>query len=104
MYGGYPGGQAEYARVPFADIGPLKVPDSLTDEQVLFRSDILPHRLHGGRQLPDQTGRHDRGVGLRARPSVRHQEPIFSGPSGSSRSIASPNASSWPPCKAALRR
>jgi threonine dehydrogenase-like Zn-dependent dehydrogenase len=42
MYGGYPGGQAEYARVPFADVGPLKVPDSLTDEQVLFLSDILP--------------------------------------------------------------
>jgi hypothetical protein len=42
MYGGYPGGQAEYARVPFADIGPLKVPDSLTDEQVLFLSDIFP--------------------------------------------------------------
>ena len=42
MYGGYPGGQAEYARIPFADIGPLKVPDSLTDEQVLFLSDIFP--------------------------------------------------------------
>jgi threonine dehydrogenase-like Zn-dependent dehydrogenase len=42
MYGGYPGGQAEYARVPFADIGPLKVPDSLSDEQVLFLSDIFP--------------------------------------------------------------
>jgi threonine dehydrogenase-like Zn-dependent dehydrogenase len=42
MYGGYPGGQAEYARVPFADVGPLKVPDSLTDEQVLFLSDIFP--------------------------------------------------------------
>ena len=42
MYGGYPGGQAEFARVPFADIGPLKVPDSLTDEQVLFLSDIFP--------------------------------------------------------------
>jgi threonine dehydrogenase-like Zn-dependent dehydrogenase len=42
MYGGYPGGQAEYARVPFADIGPLKVPDTLTDEQVLFLSDIFP--------------------------------------------------------------
>src|SRR2546423_13925392 len=42
MYGGYPGGQAEYARVPFADIGPLKVPDNLTDEQVLFLSDIFP--------------------------------------------------------------
>jgi threonine dehydrogenase-like Zn-dependent dehydrogenase len=42
MYGGYPGGQAEYARVPFADVGPLKVPDTLTDEQVLFLSDIFP--------------------------------------------------------------
>jgi threonine dehydrogenase-like Zn-dependent dehydrogenase len=42
MLGGYPGGQAEYARVPFADIGPLKVPDSLSDEQVLFLSDIFP--------------------------------------------------------------
>jgi threonine dehydrogenase-like Zn-dependent dehydrogenase len=42
MYGGYPGGQAEYVRVPFADIGPIKVPDSLTDEQVLFLSDIFP--------------------------------------------------------------
>src|SRR3954469_24448583 len=42
MYGGYPGGQAEYARVPFSDVGPLKVPQSLGDEQVLFLSDILP--------------------------------------------------------------
>jgi threonine dehydrogenase-like Zn-dependent dehydrogenase len=42
MYGGYPGGQAEFVRVPFADVGPLKVPDSLTDEQVLFLSDIFP--------------------------------------------------------------
>jgi threonine dehydrogenase-like Zn-dependent dehydrogenase len=42
MMGGYAGGQAEYARVPFADIGPLKVPDGLTDEQVLFLSDIFP--------------------------------------------------------------
>jgi threonine dehydrogenase-like Zn-dependent dehydrogenase len=42
MTGGYAGGQAEYARVPFADVGPLKVPDSLSDEQVLFLSDIFP--------------------------------------------------------------
>jgi threonine dehydrogenase-like Zn-dependent dehydrogenase len=42
MYGGYAGGQAEYARVPFADVGPIKVPDSLSDEQVLFLSDIFP--------------------------------------------------------------
>jgi threonine dehydrogenase-like Zn-dependent dehydrogenase len=42
LLGGYPGGQAEYARVPFADVGPLKVDDGLSDEQVLFLSDILP--------------------------------------------------------------
>jgi threonine dehydrogenase-like Zn-dependent dehydrogenase len=42
MLGGYAGGQAEYARVPFADVGPLKVPEELDDEQVLFLSDIFP--------------------------------------------------------------
>jgi threonine dehydrogenase-like Zn-dependent dehydrogenase len=42
MLGGYAGGQAEYARVPFADVGPLKIPNGFTDEQVLFLSDILP--------------------------------------------------------------
>lgn len=42
MYGGYAGGQAEYVRVPFADVGPYKVPSGLSDEQVLFLSDILP--------------------------------------------------------------
>ena len=42
LYGGYAGGQAEYVRVPFADVGPFKVPNHLTDEQVLFLSDILP--------------------------------------------------------------
>jgi len=42
MLGGYAGGQAEYARVPFADVNPLKVPEELDDEQVLFLSDILP--------------------------------------------------------------
>ena len=42
LYGGYAGGQAEYVRVPKANVGPLKVPDVLNDEQVLFLSDILP--------------------------------------------------------------
>jgi threonine dehydrogenase-like Zn-dependent dehydrogenase len=42
LYGGYAGGQAEYARVPFADVGPIKVPDDLSDEQVLFLSDVFP--------------------------------------------------------------
>lgn len=42
MMGGYAGGQAEYARVPYADYGPIKIPDSLSDDQVLFLSDIFP--------------------------------------------------------------
>jgi threonine dehydrogenase-like Zn-dependent dehydrogenase len=42
MMGGYAGGQAQYVRVPFADIGPLKVPDGIADERVLFLSDIFP--------------------------------------------------------------
>jgi threonine dehydrogenase-like Zn-dependent dehydrogenase len=42
LLGGYAGGQAEYARVPFADVGPIKIPDNLDDEQVLFLSDIFP--------------------------------------------------------------
>jgi threonine dehydrogenase-like Zn-dependent dehydrogenase len=42
MLGGFAGGQAEYARVPFADIGTLKIPDGLPDEKVLFISDIFP--------------------------------------------------------------
>ncbi|WP_312764930.1 zinc-dependent alcohol dehydrogenase [Stutzerimonas balearica] len=42
LTGGYPGGQAEYVRVPYADVGPVVVPDGLTDEQVLFLGDILP--------------------------------------------------------------
>jgi threonine dehydrogenase-like Zn-dependent dehydrogenase len=42
MMGGFAGGQAEYARVPFADVGPLKIENGFTDEQVLFLSDIFP--------------------------------------------------------------
>jgi len=42
LLGGYSGGQAEYARVPFADVDHIKVPDGMPDEQVLFLSDIFP--------------------------------------------------------------
>jgi threonine dehydrogenase-like Zn-dependent dehydrogenase len=42
MLGGFAGGQGEYLRVPFADVGPIKIPSGLPDEQVLFLSDILP--------------------------------------------------------------
>jgi threonine dehydrogenase-like Zn-dependent dehydrogenase len=42
MMGGYAGGQAEYLRVPFADVAPIKIPDGIPDEKVLFLSDIFP--------------------------------------------------------------
>lgn len=42
MYGGYAGGQAQYLRVPFADVGPIVIPEHLPDEKVLFLSDIFP--------------------------------------------------------------
>ncbi len=45
--GGYAGGQAEYLRVPYANVGPLKVPEDLSDEQVLFLTDILPTAYWG---------------------------------------------------------
>jgi threonine dehydrogenase-like Zn-dependent dehydrogenase len=56
MLGGYAGGQAEYARVPFADVGPLKVPEDLTDEQVLFLSDIFPTGYMGAEMCDIQRG------------------------------------------------
>jgi threonine dehydrogenase-like Zn-dependent dehydrogenase len=56
MLGGYPGGQAEYARVPFADVGPLVVDDDLTDEQVLFLSDIFPTGYMGAELCDIQPG------------------------------------------------
>ena len=42
LFGGYAGGQAQYARIPFADVGPIKIPDGLPDEKVLFLSDVFP--------------------------------------------------------------
>lgn len=56
MLGGFAGGQAEYARVPFADVGPLKVPAGLTDEQVLFLSDIFPTGYMGAEMCAIERG------------------------------------------------
>ncbi len=56
MTGGYAGGQAEYARVPFADVGPLKIESDLTDEQVLFLTDILPTGYMGAEMCGIQPG------------------------------------------------
>ncbi len=57
LYGGYAGGQAEYVRVPFADVGPIKIPEGLPDEKVLFLSDILPRAT-----WPRKTARSGRGT------------------------------------------
>ena len=56
LYGGYAGGQAEYARVPFADVGPLKIDSDLTDEEVLFLSDIFPTGYMAAENCSIQTG------------------------------------------------
>ena len=56
MLGGFAGGQAEYARVPFADVGPIKVPSYLSDEQVLFLSDILPTAYMGAEMCDIKAG------------------------------------------------
>jgi threonine dehydrogenase-like Zn-dependent dehydrogenase len=56
MTGGFAGGQAEYARVPFADVGPLKIENGFTDEQVLFLSDIFPTGYMGAEMCDIKPG------------------------------------------------
>jgi threonine dehydrogenase-like Zn-dependent dehydrogenase len=56
LTGGYAGGQAEYARVPFADVGTLLVPDELSDEQALFLSDIFPTGYMGAEMCDIKPG------------------------------------------------
>ena len=56
LTGGYAGGQAEYVRVPFADVGPIKIPAELPDEKVLFLSDIFPTGYMAAEQSNIQPG------------------------------------------------
>jgi threonine dehydrogenase-like Zn-dependent dehydrogenase len=56
LTGGYAGGQAEYARIPFADVGTLKVPEGMSDEQALFLSDIFPTGYMGAEMCNIQPG------------------------------------------------
>jgi threonine dehydrogenase-like Zn-dependent dehydrogenase len=56
MTGGYAGGQSQYARVPFADVNPFKVPEELPDEKVLFLSDIYPTGYMGAEMCNIQPG------------------------------------------------
>ena len=74
LFGGYAGGQAEYVRVPFADFGPKKVPDALTDEQVLFLTDIFPTGYMAAENCEIYARGRGRGVGLRPGGAVRDPE------------------------------
>jgi len=56
LLGGFSGGQAEYMRVPYADVGPIKVPDGIDDEQVLFLSDIFPTGYMAAEQAEIEPG------------------------------------------------
>ena len=56
MLGGYAGGQAEYARVPFADVGPMKVPEEVSDEQAVMLADIFPTGYMGAEMCGIQPG------------------------------------------------
>jgi threonine dehydrogenase-like Zn-dependent dehydrogenase len=56
MLGGVPGGQAQYLRVPYGDVGPIKIPNGLRDEQVLFLSDIFPTGYMGAENAQIQSG------------------------------------------------
>jgi threonine dehydrogenase-like Zn-dependent dehydrogenase len=56
LTGGFAGGQAEFVRVPFADVGPFKVPEDLPDDQVLFLSDIFPTGFMGAEMCNIQPG------------------------------------------------
>ena len=65
LTGGYPGGQAEYLRVPFADATHIKVPDGIPDEKLLFLSDIFPTGWQARGAMRHPADRHGRGLGLR---------------------------------------
>ena len=56
LTGGFAGGQAEYVRVPFADVGPIKIESDLPDEQVLFLSDIFPTGYMGAEMCDIKPG------------------------------------------------
>ena len=56
LFGGFAGGQAEYLRVPYADVGPLKIPEGMPDDKVLFLSDIFPTGYMGAEMCDIQPG------------------------------------------------
>ena len=95
LMGGYAGGQAEYARVPYADVGPIKVPDELTDEQVLFLSDIFPTGYMGAEMCNIQPGDTIAVWGCGPVGQFAIRVPTCLEPSVSLPSIGSPHGFGW---------
>ena len=94
LTGGYPGGQAEYLRVPFADKTHIKVPDGHSGREAAFPRRHLPDGLAGSRAVRHRTDRHGRRVGLRTRSDRwRSAAPSCSARARSSRSTACPSVS-----------
>ena len=85
MMGGYAGGQAQYVRVPFANVGPLKIESDLPDEKVLFSVGYLPDRVHGRGKRANSRERYGRCLGLRPGRSVRYCQRLFLGRSACDR-------------------
>ena len=74
MLGGFAGGQAEYLRVPYADVGPLKIESGLPDEKVLFLSDIFPTGYMAAENAEIEQGDTVAVWGCGPVGAVRHQE------------------------------
>jgi len=104
MLGGFPGGQAEYARVPFADVGPLKIPAGIADEKVLFLSDILPTGYMGAEMCNIQPGDVIAVWGAGPVGQFAVKSAYLRAPSASSSSNGSPTACAWPGRPVAPRR
>ena len=100
LTGGYAGGQAEYVRVPFADVGPIKIENDLPDEKVLFLSDIFPTAYMGAEMCDIKSRRCRRGLGCRSGRAARHgqRDPARCG-ARSSPSTGSTTGCRWPATK-----
>jgi len=104
LTGGFAGGQAEYARVPYSDVGPIKIPEDLTDKQVLFLSDIFPTGYMAAEACEIQPGDVVAVWGCGPVDSSRSRAPTRWAPSESSRSIGSDTGCGSPMSGPAPRR
>ena len=76
LLGGFAGGQAEYVRVPFGDVGPLKIENGILRREGAVPVGYSADGIYGGRAVQYQAGRHGRGVGLRAGRAVRDPQRV----------------------------